>query len=94
METTSRNTYTNTDKTRILNFVQCLQPTSEEQPYLARILAKSSYSNRDLKMLFELVARRASETPLQGDAIAALGLPALPVHAPSAARCAPAEAIA
>ena len=91
MKRTPRNTYINTDKTRILNFVQRLQPTPEEQPYLACILAKSSYSNRDLKMLFELVARRASETPLQGDCIAALGLPSLPAYTPSAAHSAPAE---
>lgn len=92
MKPTPRNTYINTDRARILNFVQHLQPTPEEQPYLARILAKSSYSNRDLKMLFELVARRASETPLQGDAIAALGLPSLPAYTPSAARYTSAEA--
>lgn len=91
MKTTTRNTYANTARAAILNFVQHLYPTPEEQPYLACILAKSSYSNRDLKMLFELVARRASETPLQGDCIAALGLPSLPAHTPSAASCAPAE---
>ena len=91
MKATPRNSYVNTDKARILAFVQRLQPTPQEQPYLACILRKSSYSNRDLKTLFELIARRASETPLQGDAIAALGLPSLPAYTPSAASCAPAE---
>ena len=91
MKDTPLNTYANTDKARILAFVQLLQPTPQEQPYLACILRKSSYSNRDLKTLFELIARRALETPLQGDAVAALGLPSLPVHTPSAASCAPAE---
>lgn len=93
MKDTPLNTYENTDKARILNFVQRLQPTPQEQPYLACILRKSSYSNRDLKTLFELIARRASETPLQSDAIAALGLPSLPVYTPSTARIAPAGTV-
>lgn len=78
MTPTTRNTYANTDRQRVLNFVQSLAPTPTEAPYLACILKKSGLSMRDAKLLLEYVARRAAETPLERDAIAALGLPGLP----------------
>lgn len=78
MKPTTRNTYANTDKQKVLNFVQSLAPTPAEAPYLACILKKSGLSMRDAKLLLEYVARRAAETPLERDAIAALGLPGLP----------------
>lgn len=86
MQTPTRTPYKNTDKQKVLNFVQSLAPTPSEAPYLACILKKSGLSMRDAKLLLEYVARRASEAPLQRDSIAALGLPSLPVSsAPQAA---------
>lgn len=78
MQTPTRTPYKNTDKQKVFNFVQSLSPTPNEAPYLASILKKSGLSMRDAKLLLEYVARRASETPLQADAVAALGLPSLP----------------
>jgi hypothetical protein len=86
------NTYKNTDKTKILNFVQDLGPSPEEAPFIASIFEKSSYSNRDLRTLFEFLARRAPETPLQRVATASLGLPTLPNAYASAANTAPVSA--
>lgn len=79
MQTPTKKPYANTDRQRVLNFVQSLAPTAEEGPYLACILKKSGLSMRDAKTLLEYVARRASETPLERDCVAALGLPSLPV---------------
>ena len=81
MKPTTRNTYANTDKQKVLNFVQSLAPTPAEAPYLACILKKSGLSMRDARLLLEYVARRASEHPLERDAIATLGLPSLPASA-------------
>ena len=68
MKPTTRNTYANTDKQKVLNFVQSLAPTPAEAPYLACILKKSGLSMRDARLLLEYVARRASEHPLERDA--------------------------
>lgn len=81
MTATTRNTYANTDRQRVLNFVQSLSPSAEEAPYLASALKKSGLSMRDARLLLEYVARRASEHPLERDAIATLGLPSLPASA-------------
>lgn len=78
MQSTQRNTYRNTDRQKVLNFVQSLGPTSSEAPYLACILEKSGLSMRDAKTLCDFIASRATERPLERDAVAALGLPSLP----------------
>lgn len=78
MTPTHRNTYANTDRQRVLNFVQSLAPTAQEAPYLASALKKSGLSMRDARLLLEYVARRASEHPLERDSVALLGLPSLP----------------
>lgn len=78
MNHTPSNTYRNTARSNVLNFVQSLAPTPAEAPYLASVFAKNSLSMRDFKMLCDFIARRASESPLDRDAIAALGLPSLP----------------
>lgn len=78
MTPTHRNTYPNTDRQRVLNFVQSLSPSAEEAPYLASALKKSGLSMCDARLLLEYVARRAAETPLQRDSVALLGLPRLP----------------
>lgn len=86
MNHTSPNTYQNTSRAQVIHFIESLDPTPEEGPYLACILKKSGLSMRDAKLLLEYVARRASEAPLERDSIAALGLPSLPVgSAPQAA---------
>jgi hypothetical protein len=50
---THRNTYTNTAKGNVLNFVQSLEPTPSEAPYIASIFAKNHVSMRDIKVLME-----------------------------------------
>lgn len=71
-------TYSRTARAQVLNFVQSLAPSPAEAPYLACILKKSGLSMRDAKTLCDFIASRAAESPLQGDCIAALGLPSLP----------------
>ena len=78
MNHTTSNTYRNTARADVLNFVQHLAPTPAEAPYLASVFAKNSLSMRDFKILCDFIARRAAETPLERDCIAALGLPSLP----------------
>ena len=82
---TKTNTYKNTAKGNILNFVQCLEPTPSEAPYIASIFAKNHVSMRDIKVLMEFLARRAVLRPLEARKLAALGLPSLPPEAPSEA---------
>lgn len=89
---TQRNTYKNTAKGSILNFVQCLKPTASEAPYIASIFAKNHVSMRDIKVLLEFLARRATEKPLEAHHLDALGLPILPPQAPLAANSAPLKA--
>ena len=86
---TKVNTYRNTAKGNILNFVQYLEPTASEAPYIASIFAKNHVSMRDIKVLLEFLARRATEKPLEAHHLEALGLPVLPPEAPSAANPAP-----
>lgn len=78
MNHTKPNTYRNTSRAYVTYFIESLAPTPEERPYLASVFAKNSLSMRDFKTLCDFIARRASETPLDRDAIAALGLPSLP----------------
>ena len=82
---TKTNTYKNTAKGNILNFVQCLEPTPSEAPYIASIFAKNHVSMRDVKVLMEFLARRAVVRPLEAHKLTALGLPTLPPEASSAA---------
>ena len=70
--------YTNTARAHVLNFVQSLGPTPAEAPFVASVFEKRHVSMKDVKLLLELVARRAAETPLQADCIKNLGLPSLP----------------
>lgn len=84
MNSPDKRTYTRTAKNNVLNFVQSLSPTPSEAPFIASIFEKSSYSNRDLVVLLQFVASRASKTALQRDSIAALGLPTLPQTSSSA----------
>ena len=87
MPATPSNTYRNTARAQVLNFVQSLAPSPAEAPYLDGILKKSGLSMRDAKTLCDFIASRAAERPLQSDSIAALGLPSLPQHsAPEAAQ--------
>ena len=87
MPATPSNTYRNTARAHVLNFVQSLAPTPNEALYLDGILKKSGLSMRDAKTLCDFIASRASNSPLQSDSIAALGLPSLPAHsAPAAAQ--------
>ena len=86
MTQTPRNTYKNTCRTAVISFFQSLSLTAQEAEYLGPILAKPSYSNRDLKALIDLIAHRAAQRPLSGDAIAALGLPSLPLSTASQRR--------
>jgi hypothetical protein len=78
---TPSNTYRNTARAQVVNFVQSLAPTPNEALYLDGILKKSGLSMRDAKTLCDFIASRASNSPLQADAIAALGLPSLPASA-------------
>lgn len=77
MKTPTR-TYPRTDRQRVLNFVQSLEISEKQQPYVAEIFKKSSFSARDLKILLQLVASKAQISSVQ---LAALGLPSLPVTA-------------
>lgn len=74
MQTPTR-TYPRTDRQRVLNFVQSLEISENQQPYVAEIFEKSSFSSRDLKVLLEIVASKAKISPLQ---LAQLGLPTFP----------------
>ena len=74
----ARTSYRNTARAHVLNFVQSLAPTPNEALYLDGILRKSGLSMRDAKTLCDFIASRASNSPLQSDCIAALGLPSLP----------------
>lgn len=78
MNHTISNTYKNTARADVLNFVQSLAPTPAEAPFLASVFAKNSLSMRDCKIICHFIASRAVETPLERDCIAALGLPSLP----------------
>jgi hypothetical protein len=89
LPTTPSNTYRNTARAQVVNFVQSLAPSPAEAPYLACILKKSGLSMRDAKTLCDFIASRASHSALQSDSIAALGLPSLPQqNAPAAAQSA------
>ena len=81
MPATPSNTYRNTARAHVLNFVQSLAPTPNEALYLDSILKKSGLSMRDAKTLCDFIASRASNSPLEADAVAALGLPSLPSRA-------------
>ena len=81
MPATPLNTYRNTARAQVVNFVQALAPSPAEAPYLACILKKSGLSMRDAKTLCDFIASRAAQSPLQSDSIAALGLPSLPASA-------------
>ncbi len=85
MKTIKRNTYKNTARYDVLNFVQSLQPTPQESLYLERIISKNSLSMRDVKTFFEYFARRASEKTVNRQQLDALGLPILPQEQPSSA---------
>jgi hypothetical protein len=86
--TTPTRTYPRTDRAKVFNFVESLAPTPEEAPYLASVFSKNSLSMKDCKTLCDFIARRASEMPLERDAIATLGLPSLPQNNAPAARTA------
>ncbi|NRQ27746.1 hypothetical protein XMG7_003229 [Aliiroseovarius sp. xm-g-7] len=75
---TSHKTYSNTARSQIWNFVQELGPTPSEAPFIQNVFEKRHISMKDVKILLEFVARRATETPLQADCIKILGLPSLP----------------
>jgi hypothetical protein len=75
---TTSNTYRNTSRAHVIEFIERLSPTAIEAPYLASVFAKNSLSMRDFKILCDFIARRAAETPLERDCIEALGLPSLP----------------
>jgi hypothetical protein len=72
---TPTRTYPRTDRQRVLNFVQSLEISENQQPYVAEIFKKSSFSARDLKILLQIVASRAQISSVQ---LATLGLPSLP----------------
>lgn len=83
----TRTSYKNTARAHVQNFVQSLAPTPQEALYLDGILQKSGLSMRDAKTLCDFIASRASNSPLQIDSIAALGLPSLPQNsAPAVAQ--------
>jgi hypothetical protein len=72
---TPTRTYPGTDRQRVLNFVQSLEISENQQPYVSEIFKKSSFSARDLKILLQIVASRAQISSVQ---LATLGLPSLP----------------
>ena len=76
---TKQTTYKNTARYHVLNFVQQLEPTPSEAPFVASVFEKRHISMKDVKLLLELVARRAAVAPLQADTVKILGLPSLPV---------------
>lgn len=80
MKTTNRNTYKNTARYDVLNFVQSFNPTPLESLYLDKILLKNSLSMRDVKTFFEYFARRTKETLINSQQLDALGLPILPMQ--------------
>lgn len=86
---TKRKTYKNTARGDVLHFVQQLAPTPSEQPFIASIFSKNHVSMKDVKILLEYLARRATDKPLEAHQVKALGLPGLPVEAPSATNTAP-----
>lgn len=86
--TTPTRTYPRTDRAKMRRFIESLLPTPEEEPYLRSVFSKNSLSMKDCKTLCDFIARRASEMPLERDAIATLGLPNLPQNSASAARTA------
>ncbi len=78
MKTTKRNTYKNTARYDVLNFVQSFKPTPLESLYLDKILGKNSLSMRDLKTFLEYFARRGAKNLINRQQLEALGLPILP----------------
>jgi hypothetical protein len=78
MTTPPRTPYKNTDRQKVLNFVQALAPTPEEAPYIASVFEKNSLSMRDFKTLCHFIASRAVENRLNPDSVEALGLSSLP----------------
>lgn len=75
---THKISYKNTDRAKVLNFVQSLAPTATEQPFIQNIFDKQHVSMKDVKVLLDYTARRAAEKPLQRETLQALGLPSLP----------------
>ena len=75
MKTPPATRYINTDRSRILNFVQSLEITKVQEPYVTEIFKKSSFSAKDLKVLIEIVASKAQISSVQ---LANLGLPTIP----------------
>lgn len=65
-------TYPRTARAQVSCFFSSLEISETEQPYVASILGKSSFSARDLKVLLEIVASKAKISPFQ---LATLGLP-------------------
>ena len=86
---TQPNTYLNTAKGNILNFVQCLEPSPSEAPYLASVFEKKHVSMRDMKVLLDFLALRVAEKPLEPHQLTALGLSTFPKDPPSAPRSVP-----
>jgi hypothetical protein len=78
LNTITSNTYKNTARADVLNFVQSLAPTPAELPYLASVFAKNSLSMKDFKTLCHFIASRAVENRINPDSIDALGLSSLP----------------
>ena len=75
---TLKTAYSNTARGHVLNFVQHLEPTPTEQPFIQNIFDKQHVSMKDVKVLLDYTARRAAEKPLQRETLQALGLPSLP----------------
>ena len=86
---TQENTYKNTAKGNILNFVQHMEPTPLEAPYLASIFDKKHVSMRDIKVLLDFLALRVAEKPLKPHQLTALGLSTFQTDSASAARSEP-----
>lgn len=78
MNHTTSNTYRNTARAHVIQFIESLGPTSTEAPYIASVFAKNSLSMKDFKTLCDFIAHRAAENRINPDSIAALGLPSLP----------------
>lgn len=75
MKPSPKTRYTNTDRQRVLNFVQSLEISENQLPYVNAILEKSSFSSRDLRVLLEIVASKAKISSIQ---VETLGLPNFP----------------
>lgn len=86
---TKINTYKNTAKGDVLNFVQHLDPTPDEQPYLASVFEKNHVSMRDMKVLLDFLALRVAEKPLALHQLNALGLSTFHSGSSSASRSEP-----